>query len=275
MKDLRFFSVGVLCLGLWGCGTDNRLGRDAAATLLATTMRDVGSRQADQVAKACLDIEWALPLAGTQDLATAQSAWIRARLAYDHGAVMFKLLAPEVDALIDGELDNPLTRTGLRKLEPSLFGKPTADATALFLGAQALSAAAVRLPAAVGDAQRTTDVGSFLGALAGISVVTGVKLDGSDSPFANQSLQSAHANLEGIAALYEPLAPLVHDADAALDDEIHTLLQGLLEQLQGVTMTEQVKDKALFLRRSAALGQAFLRVAPVLGQSAAAVVDVT
>ena len=122
---------------------------------------------------------------------------------------------------------------------------PTADALTLGYAAQALAAAAVRLPPAIDDAQRTVDVGSFW-ALAGMSVVTGVKLDGSDSPFANQSLQSAQANLDGIAALYEPLSPLVHDVDAALDDEIHGLLAGLFGQLQGVTMTEQVKDKSLF-----------------------------
>ncbi|HND09965.1 MAG TPA: imelysin family protein [Pseudomonadota bacterium] len=275
MNVLRYLSSCVLCVGLWGCGTDNRLGRDAAATLLATTIRDYAARSADQVAKACLDLEWTLPLVGSQDVATAQTAWVRARLGYDHGAVLFKLVAPDLDALIDGEVDNPLSRTGLRKMEQPLFAKPTADALTLGYAAQALAAAAVRLPPAIDDAQRTVDVGSFLGALAGMSVVTGVKLDGSDSPFANQSLQSAQANLDGIAALYEPLSPLVHDVDAALDDEIHGLLAGLLGQLQGVTMTEQVKDKSLFLRRSAALGQAFLRVGPVLGQSVAAVVDVT
>ncbi|HMY56750.1 MAG TPA: hypothetical protein PK472_00765, partial [Pseudomonadota bacterium] len=131
MNVLRYLSSCVLCVGLWGCGTDNRLGRDAAATLLATTIRDYAARSADQVAKACLDLEWTLPLVGSQDVATAQTAWVRARLGYDHGAVLFKLVAPDLDALIDGEVDNPLSRTGLRKMEQPLFAKPTADALTL------------------------------------------------------------------------------------------------------------------------------------------------
>lgn len=271
----RLHLLGLMCLGLIGCGTDNRLGRDAAATILSTTIRNFGVSRAELVAKACLDLEWALPIVGTQDLAKAQKSWISARLQYDTAAVVFKLAAPDLDPLIDGEIDNPLTHSGLRKLEQPLFAKPTADALTLNQGAQALAAAASRLPMVVADPQRTLDVGAFLGALSALAVVSGVKLDGSDSPFANQSLQSARVGLEGIAAQYEPLAGLVHDADATLDDEIHQLLAGLLDQLHGVSTTDMVKDKALFLRRSAALGQALLRVGPVLGQSVTAVVDVT
>ena len=65
------------------------------------------------------------------------------------------------------------------------------------------------------------------------------------------------------------------DLDAALDDQIQALLSGLLGQLDGVTNTDQVRDKALFLRRSAELSQVLLQVAPALGLTVTAVVDVT
>ena len=272
---LRVFAVGLACLGLLGCSPDNRIARDAAATVLATTIRDYGVRRADALATACVDVEWALPLIGAQDVALAQKAWIRARLEYDHAAALFKLAAPEIDALIDGELDSPLTRSGLRRLEQPLFGKPTADALTLNWGARALAEASVRLPAAMADSGRTLDVGVFLSTMSGLAVVAGAKLDGSDSPFAQQSIPSVRSGIEGIAAMYEPLSGLTHATDGALDDQIHQLLSDLLSQLQGVSATEQVRDKALFLRRTAELGQVLLKVGPALGQSVSAIVDVT
>lgn len=265
--------LGSFVLG--GCSPDNRLAKDAAATILATTLRDQGVRGADGVAKACLDLEWALPQAGMQDVAGAQRSWTQARLSYDRSATMFKLLAPELDALIDGELDSPLTRVGLRKLEQPLFAKPIADGQTLSQGARALAEAAVRLPPAVADPSRSIDVGAFFGTLSALVVVTGVKLDGSDSPFANQSLVSVRVGLQGIAELYAPMSSLIHDADPALDEQIQRLLSELLGQLQGVSATEQVRDKVLFLRRSAELGQALLAVGPALGLTISVVVDVT
>ena len=272
---LRPFAAGLFLLGLIGCSPDNRVARDAATTVLNTTIREYGVQRADAIAIACLDAEWALPLVGAQDVAVAQKAWIRARLEYDHGAALFKIVAPEIDALIDGELDSPLTRTGLRRLEQPLFGKPTADALTLNQGARALAEAAVRLPPAMADGARTLDVGVFLSTLSGLAVVAGAKLDGSDSPFAQQSIQAVRAGIEGIAAMYEPLSGLTRATDGALDDQVHQLVSDLLGQLQGVSATDQVHDKALFLRRSAALGQALLKVGPALGQSVSAVVDVT
>jgi len=267
--------AAVFCLGFLGCSTDNRVAKDAAVTVLSTTIRDQAVLSAEVVAKACLDLEWSLQLVGAQNVPGAQSAWIRARLAYDHGSALFKLAAPELDALIDGELDTPLTRVGLRKLEQPLFGKPTADGLTLNQGAQGLAAAAVRLPSAMADTSRALDIGAFWGTLSGLAVVSGTKLDGSDSPFAGQSLASARALLEGIAASYEPLSGLLQPIDAALDTQIHQLLSDLLGQLRGVSSTDQLADKALFLRRSADLGQALLRVAKALGSQTSAVVDVT
>ena len=177
--------------------------------------------------------------------------------------------------LIDGELDNPLTRTGLRIFEQPLFGLPTADALTLNRGGRALSEAAVRLPVAMADTGRTLDVGALFGAMSGLVVVMGTKLDGSDGPFAHQSLLSARMGLGGIFAMYQPLSKLIHSVDAALDDQIQALLSGLLGQLDGVTNTDQVRDKALFLRRSAELSQVLLQVAPALGLTVTAVVDVT
>lgn len=272
---LRVFAAGLVCLGFVGCSPDNRLARDAATTVLATTIRDYGVQQAEVVAKACLDVEWSLPLIGAQDVAGAQRAWVQARLAYDHGAALFKIAVPDSATLVDGELDSPLNRVGLRRLEQPLFGKPTADALTLGQGASALSEAAVQLPVAMADTGRVLDVGTFLGALSAQVVVVGSKLDGSDSPLAMQSLASARAGLEGISAMYEPLSGLVQSADGALDEQIHQLFSGLLGQLQGVTATEQVRDKALFLRRSAELGQALRKVGPAIGLIVSTLVDVT
>lgn len=271
----RSLLCALCALGLWGCSSDPRVAKDAANTIVATTLRSYGVEQADAVALASLEAERALPLIGSQDLVGAQAAWIRARLAYDRGTALFKLAAPELDVLIDGELDNPLTRTGLRIFEQPLFGLPTADALTLNRGGRALSEAAVRLPVAMADTGRTLDVGALFGAMSGLVVVMGTKLDGSDSPFAHQSLLSARMGLGGIFAMYQPLSKLIHSVDAALDDQIQALLSVLLGQLDGVTNTDQVRDKALFLRRSAELSQVLLQVAPALGLTVTAVVDVT
>ena len=42
-----------------------------------------------------------------------------------------------------------------------------------------------------------------------------------------------------------------------------------------ISVTEQVRDKVLFLRRTAELGQALLAVGPALGLTISVVVDVT
>ncbi len=273
MKKSLLFAL--CALPLLGCSPDHRVAKDAASTILATTLRSYGVEQADTVALSSLEVERSLPLVGAQNIVAAQAGWIRARLAYDRGSALFKLAAPELDALIDGELDNPLTRTGLRVFEEPLFGLPTADALTLNRGARALSEAAVRLPVAMADTARVLDVGALFGAMSALVVVMGAKLDGSDSPFARQSIVSARMGLGGISALYQPLSKLIHTADPALDDQIQQLLSGLVGQLDGVTSTDQVRDKALFLRRSAELSQVLLKVGPALGQTVAAVVDVT
>lgn len=273
MKKRLLGALGVLAL--LGCSPDHRVAKDVASAIVATTLRSHGVEQADAVALASLDIERALPLIGTQNIVGAQAGWIRARLAYDRGVTLFKLAAPELDALIDGELDSPLTRTGLRVFEEPLFGMPTADALLLNRGARALAEAAVRLPVAVADPGRTLDVGALFSAMSGLVIVMSTKLDGSDSPFARQSLVSARMGISGLSALYQPLSKLIHSVDATLDDQIQQLFFGLLGQLDGVTATEQVRDKVLFLRRCAELSELLRKVAPALGLVVTTVVDVT
>ena len=75
MNVLRYLSSCVLlCRSVRAAEpTTARRARTAAARCFATTIRDYAGALRDQVAKACLDLEWTLPGWGRRDVATAQT----------------------------------------------------------------------------------------------------------------------------------------------------------------------------------------------------------
>ena len=155
---------------------------------------------------------------------------------------VLSLVAPRIlDVLIDGEVVG--CRGRVAQDETAAVFADCRRAHAWLRGASAGGGGSGAAASLQSMTQRTVDVGSFWGARGDVGG-DGRQLDGSDSPFAKVSV--GPGQLGWHRCVYEPLLPLVHDVDAALDDEIHGLFRRTVGQLQGVTMTEQVKDKSLF-----------------------------
>jgi hypothetical protein len=260
-------------LGLVACGIDNRVGADAANALVSGPVRDYAIIQGATAATACLQIEGALTAAPI-DVATARAGWVEARLAYDRAAALFFIAVPEIDRIVDGRLDDPLTVTGLRFLEQPLFGTPLGSPSQLSRIGITMAAGAVRLPSALGDATGLS-AEALIGSMAAQAAVVATKLDGSDSPHAGQSHASIANNLLGLQVMYGSLSPLVSAADPALDARIRELLTSLRAQIDGVANVDAVRDKLTFLRGCSELSQALLNVGRALGISVSAPVDVT
>lgn len=260
-------------LVLAACGIDNRLGADAANALVSGAGRDYAIAQATTAAMACFKLEEAL-IATPPEITAGRTAWIDARLAYDRGAAMFFIAVPEIDRIVDGRLDDPLTVTGLRYLEQPLFGMPQGSPAELSRIGTTMAEGAVRLPSALGDATNLT-AQDLLGSMAAQAAVVATKLDGSDSPHAGQSHLSIVNNLIGLQTLYGILQPLVEVANASLDARIRGLFASLRLQITGVSNVDAVRDKLTFLRDCSELSQALLQVGVALGISVSAPIDVT
>lgn len=267
----------LLVLACSHCGVDNRTGAGLAQALLDGPVRGYVAQQATAVAGAAIALEQATALAGggMADLPAAQDAWRRARLAYDRGAALPPLIAPDLDQAIDGRFDNPLATTGLRIMESALFGTPPGAPAVLARFGSNLAAAAIPLPQAVMDTGRAVTIGALIGNMSAIAAVAATKLDGSDSPYAGLSHLSIEGNLIGLQTLYDLLSPPVQHADPALDQRIRDLFSALLAQLAGRASVDDVRDKVGFLRRCGELSQAILTIGTALGLSVTAPVDVT
>lgn len=260
-----------------GCAVDNRLGAALAQALVDGPMRSYAAQQATEVAREALRLADAAQsdMGAPRDLPATRAAWLSTRLAYDRGAAFFFVAVPELNQALDGRFDDPLAATGLRRLEPVLYSPQPIRASHLEYLGQKLASAGVALANATPDPARTVNLSALLGSLSAQAAVMGTKLDGSDSPYAGASHQSIEHNLLGLQAMYLALSPAVVNADPALHEQLSTLFERLLKQIQGQPSVDAVRNKAAFLRDCDALSTALLSVGAALGLLVSAPVDVT
>lgn len=258
-----------------GCALENRTGAAAATALARGPVRAWAAQRSLELLAAALSLDEAVRTQPAPDLVAARAAWQEARLIYDEVQPVSLAAAPELDLLLDGRFDNPLTQSGLRVLERALFASPPASGDELLRLAAALRDGAVRLPQALGDPQRTLDAGALLSTMSALVAVVATKADGSDSPFSGTAHLSIQRNLDGLRAIYLPLSPLVQAADVALDDTVRGALDELSAQVRGLPSTDALTDKLRFLRRCSTLSQALLDVTRALGLGATTQIDVT
>lgn len=267
----------LLAAALPGCAVDNRLGLTLGQALVDGPVRSYASEQALAVAREALSLadatrnEAGVP----SDLPKARTTWLATRLAYDRGSAFFFVATPELNQALDGRFDDPLARTGLRRLEPILYSMQPVPASQLEYLGRELASAGVALSNAAPDPARAVPLATLLGSMSAQAAVVGTKLDGSDSPYAAVSHRSIEENLRGLQAIYEALAPAVQVADAALHEQISTLFARLLTQIQGQPSVDAVRNKVAFLRDCDALSSALLAIGHALGLTVSAPVDVT
>ena len=232
-----------------GCAIDARTGRALADALASGPVRDYASAQADLVAETCMVLEQqvAPPGGGLPELVAARGSWHKARAAYDRGVTAFLVVAPELDFLIDGKMDDLFARSGLRPLELALFvAPPPADLVRL---TQKLGDAAIALHTRVPDAAQPLLAAELLGSMAAVAGQLAAKFDGSASPYAGASLFSVQNNLTGLTAIYTILAPLVQGVDPVLDQRISGRLRELLAQISALQSLDDVTDKTQLFAR--------------------------
>jgi hypothetical protein len=250
-----------------GCAVEERTGKALADAVAAGPARDYAGARADALAESCLEMyqKVAPDGGGPADLAGAQLAFARARAAHDSGVAVFLIVAPELEAQLEGEADDPLAVTGLPVAERALFATPPAPAAEQARATALLRDAALALHRTLPAGGQPADAAALVGSLAAVAARVANKLDGSSSLYAGAARLSVESNLVGVQALYGLLAPLVQGADAARDQQITALLQQLLAQIRAVASLDELPDKAQLLRECAALSQALSGIAPLLG----------
>lgn len=267
--------LGVLCTTLAagvGCAPENRTGGAIATALASGPVRAWAAERSLGMLDASLQLDGALR---AQDLPTARASWLEARVVYDEVQPVALAAAPELDLLIDGRFDNPLTQTGLRLLEQGLFSQPPASSDELLRLGASLRQGASLLPQALGDPKRTLDAGALLSTMSALVAVMATKADGSDSPYAGTAHLSIQHNLDGLRTIYEQLAGPVRAADPSLDERIRADVDALTEQVRGLQSTDLIADKLRFLRRCEALSQSLIDATAALGLGATTAIDVT
>lgn len=258
--------------GWTGCAPENRTGGAIATALASGPVRAWAAERSLALLDASLELDGALR---AQDMTEARASWLAARIVYDEVQPVALAAAPELDLLIDGRFDNPLTQSGLRLIEQGLYSLPTPSSDELLRLGAALRQGAGQLPQALGDPKRTLDAGALLSTMSALVAVMATKADGSDSPYAGTAHLSIQHNLDGIRAIYERLAEPVRVADPALDERIRADIDALTEQVRGLQSTDLIADKLRFLRRCEALSQSLIDVTGALGLGATTAIDVT
>lgn len=266
-KRWRIVTLLALVAGIANCAVEERTGRALADALADGPVRDYASVQADLLLTTCFALRTqAAPESGTSlDLPGAQQSWRTARAAYERGVAVFLAVAADLDFALDGHLDDRLARTGLRHLEPALFGAALAPPAELDRLTAALVDAAAALHVAVADHGRELSGPALVASMAAVASVVATKFDGSASPYAGAALLAVEHDLIGLQAVYAILSPLIRGADAELDQRITLLLRQLLEKVRTYSSPDAIADKASLLRECDELSQALQQVGTVLG----------